>query len=292
MAVSSLATVASRLFRRPFASTARQRILEMDAHAAGRVLPLLDGGSLDSEHTTAQLAGLVDAASVAELCDDFTGRRCFVLQHASEPAARLAHIWLLPKFPSGRFDGGAAGSVGVGPTLIGARTHAALPLAAAAPLVSHMLRELSGEAVEALAELPGLSSWIATHTAADLDGKFGVAAADAAMVMALDGVSITAFPTGLRLRTTARPAWEALAAEYAESAAAAEASLYRTAGAQSVGVAYVADTSEEGLRGSGGALGWLAWAQPEREEAGASVEAPARRGGGGCGRGGGYPLRT
>jgi hypothetical protein len=240
----------------------RQRIREIDAKNAGRILPQHDGGSLSSEHTTARLAGLCDTAAVAELDPRPDGRRCFVLQHADEPSARLAEIWLLPAYPPGRFDAGLAGAAGIGPTLTGAQVHEALPLAAAAPLVAHLLESLRGEAtepVEAAAALPGLSAWVATLTAADLDGQCGVAAADAAMMMALDGNIILDYPSGIKLRTVARPAWEALAAQFAQSAAAEEAALYRDAGASDVGTAYVADTSPKGLRESGGAMCMLAW---------------------------------
>lgn len=244
---------------------ARQRIREIDAQKAGRTLPLHDGGSISSDHSAAELASLCDTATFAELDPRPDGRRCFVMQHAAVPEARLAEIWLLPAYPPGRFDAGLAGDAGVAPTLLGARTHSALPHAAAAPLVAHMLSDIRGDghgAVEAAAALPGLSAWIATLTAAELDLAYGVGAADAAMVMALDGDSIISFPDGVKRRTIARPAWEDLAVQYAQSSAAEEAALYRAAGAEDVGIAYVADTSPEALRQSGGALALLAW--PEK----------------------------
>ena len=154
---------------------------------------------------------------------------------------------------------GIAGSGGVGPTLYRARTHDALPLDAAAPLVAHMVNAYRAEGVEAAAALFGLSAWVAKHTAADLDGTYGHAAADAAMMMALDGDRLLDFPDGMRMRTTARPVWEALAVEYAASRAAEEAALYRSAGADDVGIAYVADISPEALRLSGGAMALFAW---------------------------------
>jgi hypothetical protein len=249
---------------------ARQRIREMDAQKSGRTLPLHDGGSLSSEHTAAQLASLCEKADVAELGERDDGKRCFVLQHATEPSARLAQVWLLPGYPPGRFDAGVAGSAGVGPTLQGAQTHASLPLAAAAPLVAHVLHELRHEpSVEAVAALPGLSAWIATFSSSQLeglDGDFGRGATDAAMVMALDGERILAYPEGIRMRTVARPLWEALAAQYAQSAAAEEAALYRDAGASDCGIAYVADVSSDGLRQSGGALGLFHWQQHDGSE--------------------------
>lgn len=241
----------------------RQRIKQIDAEKAGRVLPLHNGGSLSSEQSAARLSSLCETADVAELEERADGRRHFVLQHTDEPSARLAEIWVLPAYPPGRFDTGLAGTAGVGSTLIGAQTHDALPLAAAAPLVAHLLGSLSesssSDGIEAAAALPGLSSWIATLTSADLDGACGVEAANAAMVMALDGSKVLDFPSGIKMRTVARPMWESLATEYAQSAAAEEAALYRDAGASDVGIAYVADTSPEALRQSGGAMSMLAW---------------------------------
>jgi len=239
---------------------ARQRIREIDAQVAGRKLPVHDGGSLSSEHNTAQLASLCETAAICELDMREDGRRCFILQHADEPSARLAQISLLPAFPPGRFDVGIAGSAGQCRTMLGALSHNALPLGAAAPLVSHVLglREGSSEPMEAAASLSGLSKWIATMTAADLDGICGVAAADAAMMMALDGHSILDFPQGIKMRTAARPVWESLATQFAQSTAE-EAALYRDAGASHVGIAFVADTSPKGLRESGGAMSMLAW---------------------------------
>ena len=240
-------------------SNARQRILEIDAKNAGRSLPLGDGGSLHSGHAAAQLWTLCEAAQIAELPPDSTGRRCFILQHVSEPSARLAETWVLPKFPSGRFDAGTAGAGGVGPTLERTRTHEVLPLAAAERLVAHVLHEFRGQAIEAAAALPGLSAWVATQKATELDEEFGVPTADAAMLMALDGESISAFPSGMKTRLAARPAWEALAGRYARTAAAEEAALYRKLGAEDVGIAYMADPSSEGLRESGGAMSLLVW---------------------------------
>ena len=253
----------------------RDRIAEIDARAAGRALPLRDGGSLTSGHATAQLARLTDTAAVSELEERADGRRCFILQHADEADARLAEIWLMPAYAGagGRFDCGLAGAAGVGPTLLGAQTHAALPLAAAAPLVAHVIGELRGgpEPVEAAAALPGLCAWI-TEALADGGGstawQHSVAATEAAMQMALDGNSIIEYPRGLRRRTEARPVWEALAARYAQSAAAEEAALYRACGAADVGIAYVADIAPEALSQSGGAMSMLAWPEEITEETG------------------------
>ena len=237
----------------------RQRIREIDAQKAGRAVALEDGGSLSSEHTTAQLARLCETAAVCELGEgEADEKRCFVLQHPDEPSARLAQIWLLPPYPTGRYDAGVP--IGVGPTLICAQTHRALPLAAAAPLVAHLLDSVGGsQPMEAAAALPGLSAWIRTLTVNDLCSKYDAAASDAAMVMALDGERICDFPEGIKLRALARPVWESLATEFALTAAAEEAALYRDAGAAHVGIAYVADISPVALEQSGGALSALAW---------------------------------
>jgi len=261
---------------------ARKRIEEIDARkqeeaaaagrrvAASRRPALHDGGSLTSDHTTARLAGLCDKAFVCALDEDRSGKRRFVLQHADEPSARLAQIWLLPPYEPGRYDKGAV-RAGLGPTLLGAQTHAALPMVAAAPLVSHVLDSIrqygSAEAGEAAAALPGLSAWIASlyaHgtllKACNLDSSCGIEAADAALLMAMDGSKICDFPQGIKMRTVARPVWEALASQYAEeSEAAEEVALYRDAGASHAGIAYVADTSPEALLQSGGAMSLLAW---------------------------------
>jgi hypothetical protein len=197
---------------------ARQRIREIeerDAREAGRELPLSGGGSLRSQHTSEQLEKLCDDATVRQLEEHADGRQTFILQHSDVPEARLAQVSLLPPYPPGRFDAGDAGGGGVGPTLMGACTHSALPTAAAAPLISHLVGSLckDGAHVEAVAALPGLSAWIATKTASDLDSTHGVAAADAAMMMAIDSTTILAFPQGMKMRTLARPVWEALATE-------------------------------------------------------------------------------
>ena len=180
----------------------------------------------------------------------------------------------MPPYEPGRYDAGA-NRAGVGPTLLGAQTHAALPMAAAAPLVAHVLdsirQEGSAEPIEAAAALPGLSAWIASlfaHgtllKASNLDGTCGVEAADAALLMAMDGSKICDFPQGIKMRTVGRPVWEALASQYAvESEAAEEVALYRDAGASHAGIAYVADTSPEALLQSGGAMSLLSWPPTE-----------------------------
>ena len=243
----------------------RERIRRIDAEKAGRVLPLLDGGSLSTEHTTAQLASLCETAIVAELDPRDDEKRCFVLQHESEPSVRLAELWLLPPFPPGRFDAGFTGDAGAGLTLHAARTHDALPLKVAEPLVAHVISTLPGQHVEAVATLQGLSAWIASCKASEVERAFGAEVADAVLQMAQDGQSIIDYPSGLSMRTVARPAWELLATEYAQTLAAEEAAIYRAAGAKDVGVAYVADVSPEGLRESGGALALLAW-QPSKDQ--------------------------
>ena len=260
---------------------ARQRIREIDAQKAGRQLPLFDGGSLSSPHTASQLASLVDNAFICELDERADGRRCFILQHADEPSARLAQIWLLPPYKSalnegGRFDLGEAGSAGFGPTLRDAQSHDALPLGVAEPLVTHLIDSIGqGQhlPVEAVAALPGLSSWVTRLTAADMDHACGAvvaAAREAALEMALDGSKILDFPQGIKMRTAARPAWEVLATQYAQTdGAAEEVALYRSAGASHVGIAYLADTSPEGLSESGGAMSMLKWpgtGDPGREK--------------------------
>ena len=150
----------------------RARIRAIDEQAAGRAMPLEDGGSLTSQHTTDELQELCASASVVELDIAPGSGRCFVLQHASVPQARLAELWLLNPLPVGRFDAGLNGSGGVGATLHGAATHAALPLACAEPLVTHVRADaqrgpgpgpgLPTADVEAVAALPGLCEWIAS----------------------------------------------------------------------------------------------------------------------------------
>ena len=231
-----------------------------------------EGGSLHTTHSAEVLGGLCTTATIAELDEDAEGRRCFVLQHPSEPSARLAELWVLPPNAMGpRFDAGLAGAAGYGPTLQGARAHDQLPLASAAmPLVTHVVKELrrqEEDVVEAAAALPGFSAWVSTLTAAELDAAYGQLAADAAMMMALasERGSTTRFPSR-RQCTIARPAWTALAEEYARTAAAEEAALYRAAGAEDVGIAYLADTSPDALRRSGGAMALLSWTAPTPSE--------------------------
>ena len=79
------------------------------------------------------------------------------------------------------------------------------------------------------------------------------------MMMAMDGAIICEFPEGIKLRTLARPVWESLATQFAQTEAAEEVALYRAAGASHVGIAYVADISPVALRESGAAMSMLAW---------------------------------
>ena len=85
--------------------------------------------------------------------------------------------------------------------------------------------------------------------------EFGPAATAAAAAVALAQVPVS---KRTRTLTTARPAWEALAARYAATVDA-EAALYRAAGGEPAGVAWLADQSTPGIRRSGGAMALFAF---------------------------------
>ena len=128
-----------------------------------------------------------------------------------------------------------------------------LPISVAAPLVAAALEEYDGK-VHAFAALPGLCAWVAAMEPQALEDEFGEKAAGAAVAIALGRPRPGHSVLGQGTFRDAEPAWVALAGRYAETDAAEEAALYRTAGGVGVGVQHLATTEPAAMADYGGAM--------------------------------------
>lgn len=195
-----------------------------------------EAAALDVEHK--QLNKLLPEATIRE--ERTPAGWTLSLRHASAPGITLAR--LCARAP--------------GDLLIGAASHEALPLRAALPLVEHAIANCGARL--ALAALPGLCASVAEIGEADLIAEFGEVGGGAALAVALGRPRPGHSVLGQGTFRAAQPAWAVLAARFAESAAAQEVALFKTAGLMDSRVQLLADTSPEALAQSGGAMVMLA----------------------------------